>query len=59
MIADVAPATGGWTPDMIRRLVDRMAEGLRAISMCVFMAALALFPHARRGRGRRRSNWCR
>jgi len=44
--------TGTWTSDMIRRLVDRFAEGLRAISMCVFIAALAAFPHARRGKGR-------
>lgn len=47
-----AASTASWTPDIVRRLVDRFAEGLRAISMCVFIAGLAAFPHARRGKGR-------
>jgi lipopolysaccharide export system permease protein len=41
----MAPAT--W-----RLLLKRLAEGLRVISMCVFMAAVAAFPHARRRRTR-------
>lgn len=43
-------ASSGWTDEILRRLLQRMAEGLRAIAMVVFMAALAIFPHARRGR---------
>ena len=46
--------TSGWTPDIIRRLVDRMTEGLRAVAMVAFMAGLTLFPHGRRGRSRGR-----
>jgi len=42
----------GWTDDIVRRLLQRMAEGARAIGMVVFIAALTVFPHARRGRGR-------
>jgi len=41
----LAPAT--W-----RLLLKRLAEGLRVISMCVFMAAITAFPHARRRRTR-------
>jgi hypothetical protein len=33
-------------------LFDRLAEGLRAIAMCVFMASLCAFPNARRRRAR-------
>jgi lipopolysaccharide export system permease protein len=46
-----AAATGDWTPDVVRRLVNRTTEGLRAVAMVVFMAALLLLPHARRRRG--------
>jgi lipopolysaccharide export system permease protein len=44
-------ATGQWTPDVVHRLLQRLAEGVRAIGMSVFMAALTAFPHARRRRG--------
>ena len=47
-----AVRSGNWAPDTIRRLIDRFSEGLRAISMCAFIAGLAAFPHARRGKGR-------
>lgn len=39
-------------PATFRLLLKRMAEGLRVISMCVFMAAITAFPHARRRRTR-------
>jgi lipopolysaccharide export system permease protein len=41
---------GGWSADAVLRVVGRMAEGFRVISMCLFMGAIAGFPHARRGR---------
>lgn len=49
----VADAMAGNFPlDAQRTLYDRLAQGVRVIAMCVFMGALAGFPHARRGR-----NW--
>ena len=45
-------ASGQWPADVVHRLLERMAEGLRTISMCVFMAALMAFPNARRRRPR-------
>lgn len=50
----VAAALAGqhWDEATLRRIFTRLAEGLRAIGMCVFMAALAAFPHGRRGRAR-------
>src|SRR6185312_5245863 len=47
-----AMARGEWTPDTVKRLISRLSEGLRAISMVVFVGALAFMPHARRGRAR-------
>ncbi|HTJ57805.1 MAG TPA: LptF/LptG family permease [Devosiaceae bacterium] len=43
-------ASNSWSPDLERRLFDRLAEGLRVVAMCVFMGALAIFPTGRRGR---------
>jgi hypothetical protein len=37
---------------MQRTVFDRLAQGVRVFAMCIFMGALAGFPHARRGR-----NW--
>ncbi|HVX80628.1 MAG TPA: LptF/LptG family permease [Devosiaceae bacterium] len=47
-----AQAAGGWSMDVLKRLMQRCSEGLRAIAMVVFIAALTIFPHARRGRAR-------
>jgi lipopolysaccharide export system permease protein len=42
--------SGVWDPDAMRRLGERMAEGLRVIAVCLLVFALAGFPHARRAR---------
>jgi lipopolysaccharide export system permease protein len=43
-------STGKWESSVVRALVERNGEGLRVIAMCLFVAALAAFPHARRGK---------
>lgn len=40
----------GFSPEAERRLGERLAEGLRVVSVCLLVYALAGFPHARRGR---------
>jgi lipopolysaccharide export system permease protein len=47
-----ANADHNWSDAVSRRLVERFAEGLRAIAMVMFMTGLIAFPNARRGRGR-------
>jgi len=47
-----AQGRDGFTLDMQRTVYDRLAQGVRVFAMCIFMGALAGFPHARRGR-----NW--
>lgn len=44
-----ALATGQWSSEVVRILVKRFGEGLRVIAICVFVTALAAFPHGRRG----------
>jgi lipopolysaccharide export system permease protein len=51
LVAD-AIASHTWSDPVLHALFDRLSEGLRAISMCVFMASLCGFPHARRRRAR-------
>lgn len=43
-------ATGSWTADTVRALLKRSGEGLRVISLCLLVAALALFPTGQRRR---------
>jgi lipopolysaccharide export system permease protein len=47
-----ALSTHNWSEGTLHALFDRLAEGLRAIAMCVFMASLCAFPNARRRRAR-------
>lgn len=49
-IVSDALATGEWPPEVQKILATRMGEGLRVIAMCAFVAAIAMFPHGRRGR---------
>ncbi len=43
-----ALAGGSWDRDTIRQLARRLGEGLRVIAICLFVAAIAAFPHGRR-----------
>lgn len=43
-----ALASGRWDRDTIRLLSRRLGEGLRVIAICLFVAAIAAFPHGRR-----------
>lgn len=43
-----AAMSEGWTEIRMRRLLDRTVEGLRAISLCLFVFAIAGFPSGRR-----------
>lgn len=45
-----ALATGIWDQDVVRHLAKRMGEGVRVLAICLFVAAIAAFPHGRRGR---------
>ena len=45
-----ALATGTWDGETIRHLAKRLGESLRVIAICLFVAALAAFPHGRRTR---------
>lgn len=47
-----AMETGEWTPEITKRLLDRSAEGLRVIAICLLALALAGFPSGRRTRVR-------
>jgi len=40
--------SGVWAPETVRRLAERMAEGSRVVAICIFVFAVAGFPHARR-----------
>ena len=40
--------SGSWSPEVVKTLWRRSAEGLRVIAMCLFVAALAAFPSGRR-----------
>jgi lipopolysaccharide export system permease protein len=42
----------GWTNERLRKLTERTVEGLRAISICLFVFALAAFPSGRRREAR-------
>ncbi len=42
----------GWTDARLRRLTDRTLEGLRALSICLFVFAIAGFPSGRRSEPR-------
>lgn len=45
-----ALTTGSWSDEAVRRVSSRLATGLQALGMCVFMGALVAFPSGRRGR---------
>jgi lipopolysaccharide export system permease protein len=45
-----ALTTGGWDIETIRHLAKRMGEGMRVLAICLFVAAIAAFPHSRRAR---------
>lgn len=40
----------GWTSDIVRRLADRNAEGLRVIGICLLVLAMSAFPSGRRAK---------
>lgn len=44
--------TSDWNADVVKRLTDRTAEGLRVIAICMLALALAGFPTGRRTRVR-------
>jgi lipopolysaccharide export system permease protein len=47
-----ALSTHTWSDAVVHALFDRLAEALRAVAMCLFMASLCAFPSGRRRRGR-------
>lgn len=47
-LVNIALASGQWSPEILRILVKRLGEGLRVVAICLFVAALAAFPHGRR-----------
>src|SRR5690606_20898033 len=40
----------GWTPDIVKRLLDRSTEGLRVLGMALLVLAMAGFPSGNRTR---------
>lgn len=42
--------SGQWPPDVVRRLADRSAEGLRVVGLCMLVLAIAGFPSGNRTR---------
>lgn len=48
LIAEAA-STGNWHSDLIALLSKRLGEALRVVAICVFVTAIAAFPHGRRG----------
>ena len=47
-LVERALAAGHWDDDTIRHLSKRLGESLRVIAICLFVAAIAAFPHGRR-----------
>lgn len=47
-LVEHALASGNWNDETIRLLSNRFGEGMRVIAICLFVAALAAFPHGRR-----------
>lgn len=45
-----ALAAGTWDSETVRQLSKRMGEGMRVLAICLFVAAIAAFPHGRRAR---------
>ena len=45
-----AVSSGIWSEDLASRLTGRLGDGLKVVAMCLFVAAMAVFPHARRKR---------
>ncbi|QQR40974.1 LptF/LptG family permease [Devosia rhizoryzae] len=43
-------AAGDWNSDVIKRLLDRSAEGLRVVGLCLLVLAIAGFPSGNRTR---------
>lgn len=43
-----ALASGNWDHALIRQLANRTGEAIRVIALCLFVAAVAAFPHGRR-----------
>jgi lipopolysaccharide export system permease protein len=43
-------STGTWSGEIGTLLVKRLGEALRVVAICIFVTALAAFPHGRRGR---------
>ena len=43
-----ALASGIWDGNVVHQLARRMGEGVRVLAICLFVAALAAFPHGRR-----------
>lgn len=43
-------STGVWNGEVVNLLSKRLGEALRVVAICVFVTALAAFPHGRRGR---------
>ncbi len=44
-----AISSGSWDANVVSVLIKRLGEALRVVAICVFVAALAAFPHGRRG----------
>lgn len=42
--------SGAWTPTIVMTLVNRMAEGLRVIGICIVVLAISAFPSGKRSR---------
>lgn len=43
-------STGAWNSEVAALLGKRLGEALRVVAICLFVTALAAFPHGRRGR---------
>lgn len=43
-------STGIWNPDVLVLLGKRLGEAVRIVAICLFVTAIAAFPHGRRGR---------
>ena len=51
-LVTTALANHSWPPEVVERLLVRLADGVRAVGMAVFIGALLVLPSGRRGRRR-------
>ena len=49
LVLDLCLQSGEWSRGTVQLLIKRIGESLRVVAICLFVTAVAAFPHGRRG----------